>query len=69
MGLQEQSVVIESVPWRDVAEVLSKTRPFAETPDDAVRGVEVVDRVTAKAESVLRKPGEAQLFYWVVARG
>jgi CRP-like cAMP-binding protein len=69
MGVQEQSVVIESVPWRDVADALSKTRPFAETPNDAVRGVEVVDRVTVKAGTVLGKPGEAALFYWVILTG
>ena len=69
MGVQEQSVVIESIPWRDVADALSKTRPFAETAGDAVRGVEIVDRVTAKAETVLGQQGDPELFYWVLLEG
>ena len=44
MGLVEQSVLVESLPWREVGETLSKTRPFAEVPADGIYGIDSVDR-------------------------
>ena len=59
---------IESIPLRSIGDLLGHTRPFAETGLDQIVGVENVDRVTAKAGTVLVKPGEP-LTYWVVLDG
>jgi signal transduction histidine kinase len=65
----EKTVVIEAVPLREVAEALSRTRPFADVDVANLPGVESVDRLTAAAESVLVEPGAPCAFYWVVVDG
>jgi signal transduction histidine kinase len=69
MAEGEQPIEIESVPVGEVAEALRQTRPFAETDTAALRGVERVDRVKAKAGAVLVEPGGPPSFYWVVLDG
>jgi len=68
MSKTQQPVEFESIPLRDVAEQLRKTRPFAETRFDEVHGVERVDRVIASAGMVLVEPGEP-LSYWILIDG
>jgi len=73
MSQGEQPFEIESIPLREVAEALRQTRPFAgtnpETFIDALRGVDRVDRVTAKAGAVLMEPGQPLDSYWLVLDG
>ena len=69
MSQNGQPVEIESVPLQEVAQALLLTRPFAETTLDALRGLDSVDRVTARAGSVLMEPWQPVRFYWVVLEG
>ncbi len=73
MNEVEPLIEIESLPVREVAEALRHTLPFAETDPqiylDALRGVERVDRVRAKAGAVLTEPGEKTISYWLVLEG
>lgn len=64
-------VTVESVPLKEVAGALSHTRPFAETPVDALRGLDldVVDRVKAKAGATLTKSGQPVSYYWLLLEG
>ncbi len=68
MSVGEQKVVVESVPLRDVADALSKTRPFMGTSVDALQ-LESVDRITAKAGATLVEPGQPMLDYWLILEG
>jgi signal transduction histidine kinase len=69
MTRDAQSVVIESIPLREMAEALRQTQLFAETEISKVSGVDQVDRVVAKAGAVLAEPGLALRFYWLVLDG
>ncbi len=73
MGREGQFIDIESIPLREVADVLCRTRPFAETNPlmeiAALRGIDRVERVTAKAGAVLVEPAELWRFYWLVLDG
>jgi signal transduction histidine kinase len=69
MSQAEHPIAVESIPLRDVAEALTNSRPFAETPIDAMNGVLMVDRVTAKAGATLVEPGDPQRSYWLVLEG
>jgi signal transduction histidine kinase len=65
----ERALEIESVPLREVAEALRPTRPFAETDVFALTGVDRVERIRAKAGSVLAEPGQRLRRYLVVLDG
>jgi signal transduction histidine kinase len=65
----EQKIVIESVPFTEVAEALRHTRPFAETSPEALTGVDRVDRIRAEAGAVLAHAGEPLRYYCVVLEG
>lgn len=74
MDLDRQQFEIESVPLQEVAEPLSRTRPFALagwTVEGFVPppGLETVDRVRARAGAVLAEPGEPRRSYCVVLDG
>lgn len=69
MNAEGQSLVVEPVPLKELAEDLRRTRPFAETPADAVRNVDVVERITAKAGTTLMKPGQCEMYYWILLEG
>jgi len=64
---------IESVPLTEVVEALRRTRPFEETSAETLLGtlggVASVDRITAKADTVLMEPGKPWHFYWLVLEG
>jgi signal transduction histidine kinase len=66
-------IEIESVPLREVAEALRRTRLFAETCAanliEALSAVERVDRISAKAGAVLVEPGMPVRSYWLVLDG
>jgi signal transduction histidine kinase len=65
----EKKVAIQAVPLQEVAEALSRTRPFAEVNLSALPGIENVERLTADAGAVLVEPGAPWNFYWVVLDG
>jgi len=65
----EQPISVESVTLNDIAAFLPSTRPFATTPFDSISGVGPVERVTAKAGTVLVEPGDLWLYYWLVLEG
>lgn len=67
--MTESSIQIEPIHLRDIAGALSRTRVFAETPFDQIGGVDLVDRVIAKAGSVLVEAGEPSSFYWILLEG
>jgi signal transduction histidine kinase len=68
-----QPIEIEAVPLREVAEALAKTRPFALTDPqkfiDALHGVGLVERITAKAGAVLVQPELPRHGYCLVVKG
>jgi signal transduction histidine kinase len=63
-----QPVEFESIPLREVAEALLRTRPFAGVDLDAL-GVQQVERVRAKAGAVLAEPHQTLRSYWLVLEG
>ena len=65
----QQPVEIEPVSLESVAHALHATRPFARVSLEQMRGVDFVDRLTARAGSVLVHAGDPQLWYWVVLEG
>jgi signal transduction histidine kinase len=65
----EQAVKVESISLGEVATDLHQSKLFAETPVENLFGVDDVERVTAKAGTVLVQPGEANLCYWLVLSG
>ncbi len=65
----QQPIAIEPVTLESVAGALHASRPFSQTPREAIRGVDFVDRVTARAGSVLFHAGDPQRWYWVVLEG
>jgi signal transduction histidine kinase len=73
MSQCEQPIEIESIPLREVAEALGRTRPFAGTNPEtflaALRGVDRVDRVRARAGAVLAEPEQPLHSYWLVLEG
>jgi signal transduction histidine kinase len=65
----EQTIEVQSIPLRDIAEALQQTRAFADTEISALIGVDRVDRVRVKAGTVLIEPGQPISFYWLVLEG
>ena len=59
MSESPQSIQVESIHLRDVAEALPRTRLFAETPFSEIGGIDLVDRVTAKAGARARRSRRA----------
>jgi signal transduction histidine kinase len=68
MSSGAQPVEFESIPLREMAEALLRTRPFAGVNLDAL-GVDRVERVTAKAGAVLAEPMQTLRSYWLVLEG
>ena len=64
-----ESIEIEPIHLRDVAQALPQTRIFANTAFADIAGVDGVERVTAKAGTVLIEAGEPWSFYWLVLDG
>jgi len=63
------SIIVEPIPLRELASALAKTRPFRETPVEALNDIEVVEHVTAKAGATLTEPGNTAMFYWLLLDG
>jgi signal transduction histidine kinase len=69
MNESTQAIKVEPIVLKDVADALQHTRIFSGTSFDSIRGVERVERVTAKTDAVLVEPGEPWLYYWLVLEG
>ena len=69
MSESAQSIQVEPIALKDVAEALPHTHIFSGTPLDSILGVEKTERVTAKAGTMLVEPGAPWLYYWVVLEG
>jgi signal transduction histidine kinase len=64
-----EGVTVDSVPFREIAGALKKTHIFAGTAVDDLQAFPSVDRVTAKAGSIIVEPGEPILYYWLMLEG
>jgi signal transduction histidine kinase len=64
-----QPVEVEPILLREIGETLFQTRPFTGTSPDALDGVERVERVTAKAGSVLAESTHLDRSYWLLLEG
>jgi signal transduction histidine kinase len=69
MSESTNSIHVESIPLRDVAELLPHTRIFAGTSFNEIGGVAQVERVTAKSGSLLVDAGAPWRYYWLVLEG
>jgi signal transduction histidine kinase len=69
MTEEAQPISVETIQLKDLAAVLPQTRVFASTPFEAIAGVEHVERVTAKAGSVLVEPNQPWRYYWLLLEG
>jgi len=69
MSENPQSIQVESIALKDVAEALPHTHIFASTPVDQIGGVDRAERVTARAGAVLVEPGAPWLYYWLLLKG
>jgi len=72
MGKENQAagqLQIESVATRDLAEALTQTHVFTGVTAEALQRIERVERITAKAGTVLVEPGQDWLYYWVILEG
>jgi len=69
MSEEAQPIRVEPIQLKDLANVLPQMRIFASTPFDAITGVDHIERVTAKAGSVLVEPNAPWLYYWLLLQG
>jgi len=69
MSEGEKQLEVESIPLLDLADVLNHTRPFAGTDFATLHATERVDRVKARAGTVLAEPGGQFRTYWLVVEG
>jgi signal transduction histidine kinase len=73
MDQGEPLIEIESVPLREISQTLRQTFPFAGTSSEtyvqALRGVDHVVRVGARAGAQLVSPEQSLRYYWVVLEG
>jgi signal transduction histidine kinase len=65
----EQPVLIEPMPLREVADALRRTKPFADANFDDFAVVPYVDRIVVKAGATVIEPGDPLRCYWVVLEG
>jgi signal transduction histidine kinase len=64
-----EALQIEPIAFGDLAGNLLQTHIFSGTLLDSLHRVERIDRVTAKAGTVLVEPGQDWVHYWVVMKG
>jgi signal transduction histidine kinase len=60
---------VEQVALRDLAQALLQAHVFADTTFEDLQRIARVDRVSAKAGTVLVSPGESWLYYWLILDG
>jgi signal transduction histidine kinase len=64
-----EQLQVEPIALRDLAGDLLKTQVFSGTSFESLDRVKRVERVTAKAGTVLVEPGQEWLYYWVILEG
>ena len=64
-----RQVEVETISLSEVAGDLHQSRLFAETQVQDLFGVDQVERVKARAGTILVQPGDARLSYWLVVSG
>ncbi|HUX46117.1 MAG TPA: ATP-binding protein [Terracidiphilus sp.] len=69
MDKVEKRLLVESLPWLDVADALRPTRPFTDTPPEALDSIGPVDCIRLSNDQVLVEPGEPVESYWIVTQG
>lgn len=69
MNEDGKTISIQPISLKEVAGELAKTRPFSNTPAEALTGIDMVERVAAKAGAVLAEPGDALMHYWLLLDG
>ena len=69
MNEDGKTIIVNQVPFAEIAGELMKTRPFSSTAVDALTGIDSVERVTAKAGATLTEPGNTSMFYWLLLSG
>ena len=62
-------LTVKPVYMKELTGELGHTRPFAETSATELSRIGVVDRVAAKAGATLTKPGEPEMYYWLLLEG
>ena len=62
-------VEVETVALSELAEALHRTRPFAETKIEELRGVERVERMRVPAGTSIADAGDVLDSYWIVLEG
>lgn len=69
MSAGEQSITVEPIRLKELAESLGHTRPFSGTAEEALPGNETVDRIRVRAGATLAEPGSSAMYYWIVMDG
>jgi signal transduction histidine kinase len=69
MGKGAEMMEIETIPLKEVAEDLRRTRPFADVDVGLLSGVDSVQRVKVNAGGVLLEPGQPLRYYLLVLDG
>jgi len=64
-----EGVTIDSIAFQDIVEALKKTRVFADAAVEDMQIFPTLDRVTAKAGSMIVEPGQSTLYYWLILEG
>ena len=69
----EKTMEIEPVTLQEVAEALSHSQPFAETPFETLERAfpngKTLDRIKLKAGTTLMEPGQSFSYYWLLLEG
>ena len=69
MGQDDQAYEVEVIPFRVAAEALQRTKPFAQAEAETFSVLQQVERIHARAEAVLRRPGDPLDMYCVILEG
>lgn len=62
-------LTVESVPLKAITGELGHSRPFAGITADALLDIDSVERVVAPAGTTLTKPGQKEMYYWLLLDG
>ena len=69
MKVGGQTINVDSVPFAEVAGELKQTRPFSSTSAESISGIDIVERITAKAGATITEPGNTSMYYWLLLHG
>ena len=69
MKVGGQTINVDSVPFAEIAGELKQTRPFSSTSTESISGIDIVERITAKAGATITEPGNTSMYYWLLLHG